>query len=177
MPVPRFLTCLLIGLALLFIQVHPNLPFGGAGIRPDLLFVFVIFLGITAPLCRGACLCWVLGYGVESLSGMNGGLWQVIYLTVFCTIRLLKKFFNFDTRINVLILFLACQLLKISILLFSFYYIYEYQYSAFVHTGVLETLFTLLLFPVVYWLLKRSTGGQKEISFLYQTFKHGRRIR
>jgi rod shape-determining protein MreD len=177
LPEPRLWLCSLVGAALLFVQVHPSLPFGRAGIRPDLLFVFVMYMGIAAPLCRGACLCWALGYCAESLSGTNGGLWQVIYLSVFCAIKLLKKFFNFDTRFNVLMLFAVCQGLKTGILLFSFYYIYEYQYSASVRTGVLETLFTLLLFPVVFWLVKRCAAGQKEILFLHQPVKHGRRIR
>ena len=47
------------------------------------------------------------------------GLYQLIYLTVFVTIKVLKKFFNFAASINIFFLGVVCVSIKAFILLFS----------------------------------------------------------
>lgn len=166
-----------IGIMLLLVQAHPWLPFAQAGIRPDFLLVFVIFLGTEQSLCRGAFICFVLGYGVECLSGVNCGLYQLIYMTVFVTIKLLKKFFNFDTAINIFLLGVLCVSIKALMLLFSFNYIYEYVFADFNKIFLLETLFTLLLFPFLFCILKKVFINNKETLIPRHNLKHGYRVR
>jgi rod shape-determining protein MreD len=154
----------LTGIILLFLQVHPFLPFGKSGIRPDFILIFVIYIGLNFPFSRGAFVCFFLGYCVEILSGANSGLYLVIYLNVFITIRTLQKYLNFDTIIKLVFLLLICLFVKFIILLFSFCFIYEYSHFVLRKTFIKETIFTLMLFPVVFSLISRIYNQQKVTS-------------
>ena len=71
---------------LLLLQTHPFLPYGRTGIRPDCLLALVIYVALNGSKSRGIVLCFFLGYGVELVSGAPGGLYSIIYVSVFISI-------------------------------------------------------------------------------------------
>jgi len=162
---------------LLLVQASAWFPLEVRWSRPDLLLCLVLFTAATAPRCRGAVLCWTLGYGVEALSGLHSGMWQLFFIGLFFFIRLLKKFFHIQTLPNVCLLLLVCQAVKYGYLLFILCSVYEYRYSGFTVLWIRETLVTMLVCPVVYALLLRLTAAHQEPLFVQRSIYHGRRIR
>lgn len=147
---------LLTGFFLLFIQVHPFLPFGKAGIRPDLLFIFIIYVGLNLSIVPGSMICFLLGYCFEVLSGTNSNQYLLNIVIVFISIKLLKKYFNFDTLTNQLFLLMTCLFNKYIILFLSFYFVYEYNYFFIKITFLKEFLYTLFFFPFVFFILNKT---------------------
>lgn len=166
-----------LGWLLLLVQASTWFPLEIRWCRPDLLLILVVVTAIRAPRGRGAGLCWAIGYGVEVLSGMHGGLWQLFFLGIFFLIRLLKKFFHFQTVLNCWLLLLVCQTVKCGYLLFLLYSVYEYRYSGFAGVWLRETLLTLLIFPAAYVPLQRLTAAPQEPVFVQRPIYHGSRIR
>ena len=154
----------LTGLVLLFLQAHPLLPFGKHGTRPDLILMFVIYAGLNCTFSKGAFTSFFFGYCVGILSGANCGLYLIIYLNVFVGIKILQKYFNFDAIIKLFFLLLVCLSVKFIILHFSFYFIYEYEFFVLKKTLLKETVFTLLLFPFVFFLIDKICNQQKVTS-------------
>jgi rod shape-determining protein MreD len=146
---------LLTGIILLFFQVHPLLPMGRSGIRPDVLLIYVMFIGINYNIYKGSIFCFFLGYSFEIFSGVNSGLISLIYLSVFIVIKLLQKFLNFDTIFELLLLFLICFFVKFIIVFFSFYIFYEYSFVILIKLFLKEIIYTLSLYPLVFFLIKK----------------------
>lgn len=160
----KFFLLLFTGIILIFFQVHPFLPFGKTGIRPDLLLILVIYLGLNHSQAGGAFLCCVFGFFIEVFSGANSGLYVMIYLCVFEAIKFLQRFLSFETMLEYFFLFLIGAFCKYAILLFSFYFVYEYQYLL---SGVLflkDSLFTLILFPIIFCLINRLFNAKPKTS-------------
>ena len=164
------------GIILFLFQVHPFLPFSKSGIRPDFILIFVIYIGTTLSFCKGAFLCFMLGYLFEVFSGANSGLYMLIYLNVFISIRILKKFFSFEAPSNLFFLILLCFLIKFFMIYFSFYWIYEYKYFVFKTVFFQETVFTLFLFPFVFFTIKKLLDRQKEILKPHHSLKNALRF-
>ena len=140
---------------LLFFQVHPFLPFTKEGIRPDFILFLVVYLGLVFPPGRGAFFCFVLGYCFEFLSGANSGLYIAIYLSAFVSIKISKKYFNFDTLAERFLLFLGCVFVKFFVMAFCFEFVYEYGWQILGNLFFQEALFTIVLFPFVFPLIIR----------------------
>lgn len=157
---------------LLFIQAHPNLPFGRTGIRPDLLFILAVYAGVCARALSGAFICFLLGYAAELFSGATSGFYSTIYLSVFLSIRIFLKYFSFDTIAKLIILLFVCFFIKFFILFFSFYFIYEYSYSLIKKVFFLESFYTLVLSPFVFFLLLKIESYKKEVPYFFGSKKH-----
>ncbi len=156
----------------LYIQTSPFLPFGKNGIRPDLFFIFVIFLGVNFSAINGSVICFLLGYTIKIFSGTNSGLYPIIYLSVFFTIRVLLKYFSFDTISKLIILLFVCFFIKFFIIFFSFCFIYEYSYSLFRKIFLLESFYTLVFSPFVFLLLLKIGKDKKETSYFFGSEKN-----
>ncbi len=146
---------ILIGIIIIFIQVHPFLPFGKDGIRPDLMLIFVIYIGLNFSLVRGSIICLIIGYCFEVLSGTNCNLYLLINVIVFVSIKLLQKYFNFDTLTNQLFLLITGLFNKYIILFLSFCFVYEYSYLITKQALLKEILYTVVLFPFVFLILNK----------------------
>ena len=145
---------LITGLVLLLLQAHPFLPFGNGGIRPDLLLIFVIYIGIYCNNNKGAFLCFLFGCFLEVLSSAQTGLYQTIYLSVFIIITILKKYFIFNTVFKYIILLSICFIVKFIIIVFLFYYIYEQKNFLLNQLFFKENLFSFIIFPFVFIFIK-----------------------
>lgn len=163
-------------LLLFFFQAHPYLPFGRSGIRPDLILIFVMYVGVAFPLCRGALLSSACGYGLGLLSGATPGLYFVLYLSVFLLIRALKKYFNFDSFAELLLLLLVCIGARQLLLLFAFFFIYEYRCIAGNRVFLLEAAYTALLFVPVFLTLCRVYRDPRQPVDMYTSLSNVRRV-
>jgi len=163
-----FLTAVL----LLFIQTHPFLPFGKNGIRPDLFFVLSVYVGISCQIINGSLVCFLLGYFLEIYSGTNSGLYSTIYLSTFIAIRILLKYFSFDTVTKIIALLCACFTIKFFIMLISFCAIYDYSFALFRKIFFLELVYTLILSPFVYHFLLKINNYNKEAPYFFGSKKN-----
>jgi rod shape-determining protein MreD len=140
---------------LFLLQISPLLPFADYGIRPDIVLVLTVFFGIQFPLCSGALFVFALGCLVEVFSGVNNGLYPIIYLSIFIGIRSLEKFFDFSQSFNLFLLTASALIVKFFFLLFCFNFIYEFRHFAILEPFLKESAYTLLVFPAVFPLLRR----------------------
>ena len=161
---------------LLFFQVHALMPLGKSGVRPDLLLCFVMYIGVTFSPCRGGIICFLTGYSLELFSGANSGLYIVLYLTVYLSIKALKKVFNFDTIPEQFLLLIGCSALKVLVLFFASVFIYEYSSALDTRTIIGEALYTAVLFPVVFPLLCSIYKDPRTIQESYTTLSNVRRV-
>jgi rod shape-determining protein MreD len=61
-------------------------------LKPDLMILLVIFLGVSFPLLPGTFLVLFCGLLYDTFSGGVLGLFAFIYLTIFFSLKLLAKF-------------------------------------------------------------------------------------
>jgi cell shape-determining protein MreD len=136
-------------------QTTSVLPLSYQGIRPDLLLFIVLNAAVTLPAVHCACIVFMIGYGCEALSGSPTGLFIVTYLLVFAAIKLLCRFFNFNTLVELFGLLLPCLVVKYLVFCFFLYFIYEYHYDYMLQTVFRETFFTIIVFPLIFPLLRK----------------------
>lgn len=146
---------------LLFIQTTSMLPLSYQGMRPDLLLFIVLNAAVTLPTVHCACIVFMIGYGFEAFSGAPTGLFISTYLLVFAAIKLLCRFFNFNTLIELFGLLLACLVVKYLVLCFFLYFIYEYHYDYMLQNVFRETFFTIIIFPLIFPLLRKLGAHQQ----------------
>ena len=154
---------------LFMLQISPLLPFADAGIRPDILLILTVFLGVQLPLCSGAWSVFTLSCLMEAFSGVNNGLYPLIYMCVFIGIRSLERFFDFSTSLNLFLLTAFSLIVKFIILLFCFNFIYEYKHFALQELFLKESAYTLLVLPVIFFMLSPLNKMQKN-SFAMRDF-------
>jgi rod shape-determining protein MreD len=145
-----------IAFCLLFIQTNPLLPLGNHGIRPDLLLFLVLNAAVTLSAVHCACIILIVGYAFDAVSGSPVGLFISTYLLIFVTISLLRRFYNFNTRIELFGLLLLSLIVKYIALYFFLCFIYEYHYNNLLKTILYETLFTIIVFPLVFPLIQNA---------------------
>ena len=63
-----------------------------AFLKPDLMILLVVFLGLSFPLLPGALLTLFSGLLYDTFSGQSLGLFPVIYLLIFFVLKLLQTF-------------------------------------------------------------------------------------
>ena len=104
----------LLGVLLLGIQAHPFLPFAQQGIRPDLVFILVLYLGTRPEIARGtgALLAALLGFFCGAFSGGPLGLYAFVYLFFFVAVDLLKNVFDLYSIYLQMLLVVVCSLLE-----------------------------------------------------------------
>jgi hypothetical protein len=148
--------------ALFLLQISPVLPFADYGIRPDFLLILTVFSAIQFPLCGGAFFVFVPGCLAEVFSGVNTGLFPILYLSVFMSIRSLEGYFDFSRMLNLFFVVVFSLAVKFFILLFCFNFIYEYRHFEILAPFLKESAYTLLVFPAIYPLLLPLYKKQKE---------------
>jgi cell shape-determining protein MreD len=129
---------------------------GNHGIRPDLLLFLVLIAAVTLSAVHCACIVLIIGYTFDAVSGSPVGLFISTYLLIFGTITLLRRFYNFNTRLELFGLLLLCLIVKYIMLYFFLCFIYEYHYNNMLKTIFFETLFTIIMFPLVFPLIQNA---------------------
>jgi len=145
-----------IAFCLLFLQTNSMLPLGNHGIRPDLLLFIILNATVTLSVVHCACIVFIIGYTFDAVSGSPVGLFISTYLLIFGTITLLRRFYNFNTWIEMFGLLLLCLIVKYIALFFFLCFIYEYHYNTILKTIFNEALFTIIVFPLVFPLIQKA---------------------
>ena len=122
----------------------------------------VLGAAVTLPPVHCACLLLLLCYALEALSGAPLGLFVSTYLLISATIVLLRRFYNFNTLVELFGLLLMSLAVKYIVLYFFLVFVYEYHYSDMFQTVLRETCFTIILFPLVFPLLKNALNREPE---------------
>jgi cell shape-determining protein MreD len=91
MTVPFFSALLLLFYALLLLQTTWLSEIFPALLKPDLLLVFVIYVGTLPHLLSGAALVGLCGLLYELFSGSPGGLVLLIYFILYFILKALAK--------------------------------------------------------------------------------------
>ncbi len=108
---------LAIGQSALMSEIFPNY------LKPDLMLILIVYLGIYNPPLPGAIKTLASGLFYDSLSGSPFGLFSTIYLAIFFLIKLAEKILILgETKImqmSLLGLALTFQYLSLPFLLFA----------------------------------------------------------
>lgn len=157
-------------LLLFLLQISPVLPFAETGIRPDIVLVLTVFSAVWFPLCSGAFFVFALSCLMEVFSGVNRGMFPLLYLSVFLSIRCLEGYFDFTRPLNLFLVAIVSLAVKSCFLLFCFNFIYEFHHFEITGPLVKEAVYTLLVFPALYLLLLPLYKKQKETFELKDAF-------
>lgn len=87
----RFLVGFLTGFFITIVQTTITGWFFPPSWKPDLMILFVIYLGLSFPLYSGAFLVAFCGFFYDTFSGSPWGLFLFVYLSLFFFLRLLAK--------------------------------------------------------------------------------------
>ena len=100
----HFLLYLLLGIfcALLQSSLFPLLL--PAGLRPNLLLIIIVYLGLSENFTRAVIVALVLGGIQDSFSGTNLGLYLTVDLAVLLLVRLLSSHLNTENPSLLLLL-------------------------------------------------------------------------
>jgi rod shape-determining protein MreD len=108
---------LFLGFFLIFLQVAVLSRLLPEYLKPDLLLVLVIYLGLTETCLRGCLLSGVLGFLEDAFAGTDFGLFGLTFLLIFFIIRAGASRFNTESFTLLLILTFAATFLKGAILI------------------------------------------------------------
>lgn len=61
-------------------------PFFPGGVKPDLLLLLTVWIGLREPLARGSLIAYGLGWVYDAYAGIYPGLHGLILLAVFLTV-------------------------------------------------------------------------------------------
>jgi len=89
--VPRFLIFLLSSLLLTIFQSTLVSLIFPSYLKPDLMLILVVFLGISFPLLPGAFLVLFCGLLYDTFSGGPLGLFSFVYLFIFFSLKLVAQ--------------------------------------------------------------------------------------
>ena len=115
---------------------------------------------------------FLLGYFLEIFSGASSGLYSTIYLSTFIAIRILLKYFSFDTVTKIMALLCFSLIIKFFITLFSFCFIYGFSFALFKKIFLLESLYTFFFAPFVYQILLKIDNYKKEPPYSFGSKKN-----
>jgi rod shape-determining protein MreD len=102
----------LFGLLGLFLQVYPFTYLSSGAIKPDLLTMVVVYIGLSKPLLGGGMLAFLLGYGMDAFSGSTTGLYVFLKVTTFLFVYWVGKTFLVNHLVLKVILVFVCCLLE-----------------------------------------------------------------
>ncbi len=89
---------LLCGLVFMLLQTTIFPGFLPPEMRPNLLLILVIYLGLSESFLRAACLTLLLGALQDVFCGSTFGLYATVQLTVFLLVRLVSDRLNVESR-------------------------------------------------------------------------------
>lgn len=75
---------LVIGIMLILVQTSVLPLFFGVSLRPDLILLLVLYIGLNETPLAGAFYAWLLGCLLDVFCGMTLGLNGMIMLLIFC---------------------------------------------------------------------------------------------
>ena len=87
----RFLVGFLTGFFITIVQTTITSWFFPPSWKPDLMILFVMYVGLSFPLSSGAFLVALCGFFYDAFSGSPWGLFLFAYLSLFFFLRLLAK--------------------------------------------------------------------------------------
>ncbi|WP_020675586.1 rod shape-determining protein MreD [Geopsychrobacter electrodiphilus] len=88
----------LCGLMFILLQTTIFPRFLSAELRPNLLLLLVIYLGLSESFLRAAILALLLGALQDVFSGTTFGLYATVQLTIFLVVRLFSDRLNAESR-------------------------------------------------------------------------------
>jgi len=150
-------------LVLLQVSVLPHLL--PDHLKPDLLLLLVLYLGLTATWLRGGLWSWYLGCLEDVFAGSDFGLFGITFLLLFLAVRAGSARFNTESPILLLLLafvatFCKGALLSSLLLLFSDAgRQWPVLLAVMLPEALLNSLFALLLLKVVQLLRRRTDRG------------------
>ena len=108
----RFLLYLFVGIfcALLQSSLFPLLL--PTGLRPNLLLILILYLGLSENFTRAVIIALLLGGIQDSFSGTNLGLYVTVDLAVLLLVRLLSVRLNTENPVLLLLLIAAGTLVQ-----------------------------------------------------------------
>ncbi|MCX5903059.1 MAG: hypothetical protein NTV89_06200 [Proteobacteria bacterium] len=171
-----YLLYVLLGVVFLGVQAHPLLPFAQQGIRPDLVFILVLYLGTRPEIERGsgAVLVSLLGYFCAVFSGGPFGLYAFVYLFFFVSIGLLKTVFVLRSIYLQLLLVVLGSILE-GCLLFILCWAFHnnpHMLASFKNIFPKQLAFTVAVAPVILLFLQYITNcwSQNNAINLFRVF-------
>lgn len=133
--------------------------------KPDLLLVLVVYIGLSEDYFSGGALCWFLGCLEDVFAGGDLGLYGIAFLLVFLSIRAAASRFNTESSILLLVLVFFATLVKgaLLVLLLLFFSDTGSQWSlimeALIPQTLLNTLAAFVLIRAVLAIQKRLAPG------------------
>ncbi len=96
--------------------IHWCLP---AGLKPDLLLILVIYLGINEPIRRGSVLAYTLGCLQDVFAGSYLGLYGFVFLVTFLAAGAAVRWFNTESSRLLVLLVLIGTFFQGGVLMFA----------------------------------------------------------
>jgi rod shape-determining protein MreD len=115
----RVLLTFVLGLLFMLLQSSVFPRFLPGNLKPDLLLVLIIYLGLTESHVRGGLISYLLGCLKDVFAGIYPGLFGFTFLLIFYAVRGVGGRFNSDNPFFLLFLTLAGTLVEGVVILFS----------------------------------------------------------
>ncbi len=144
MTVPFFSALLLLLYLLMILQSTFISDIVPPLIKPDLMLIFVVYVGTLPSLVSGAILVALCGLLFELFSGCPGGLFVLIYLLLFFMLKFLAKFILIGDSLSFRLLLVFAALLVQDLLVGFFPFAF----------GILQAL----AFPPRTWILAQAAA-------------------
>lgn len=94
---------LAIGIFFILIQTAILPKFIGTTVRPDLILLLVLYIGLNDPPISGALYSWILGCILDVFCGTTLGLNGMIMLLIFCGTCIGGRHLNLDNDLVMLV--------------------------------------------------------------------------
>ncbi|BCR04368.1 hypothetical protein DESUT3_14370 [Desulfuromonas versatilis] len=176
----RVTTYLLLALGLLVLQtsLFPRvLPFS---LKPDLLLILVIYLGLKEEIPRGGCVALVLGCMQDVFAGTAVGLFGFVLLMTFLGVRALADRLN--TESSLLLLFLTCcgTLFESGLLLFTMVLfaepgpVWQVLLERLLPQVAINLAAALVMLRIALWIQRRRDAqvGDRVLQYLDNRYEH-----
>ncbi len=131
-------------------------------LKPDLLLILTVYLGLNEKYLRGSVLAFTLGCLLDALSGNYPGLYGMVLLAVFLAVRSVVGRLNAESALLILFLVACGTLMEAGLLIFPLGFFAD---AGSLWSIVLPRLFlqVLLNVTVAFVLLKAAARVTKKI--------------
>lgn len=157
----RILVTFALGLLFMLLQSSVFPHFLPDNLKPDLLLVLVIYLGLREDHLRGGLISYLLGCLKDVFAGIYAGLFGFTFLLIFFAVRAVSGRFNSENPFFLLALTLVGTLLEAVLIIFSIGFFADHA-PPFLLIGrqllaqvLLNMLVAILLLLFVFPLLRR----------------------
>jgi rod shape-determining protein MreD len=108
----RIVLPLFLGVLFLTLQTTLLTSFSIQRIRPDIVLILLLYLGLSYPMVSGGILAFVLGYLMDLFSGNPFGLYTFCRPFIFCVVYLLKDRFYLEGFLSQFLLAVSLALVE-----------------------------------------------------------------